>query len=71
MSVRASRAVTNGFCIDIDLHQGSTLSHFLFTLVVDVLTRGIQDELLWCILFTDDIVLMDMIRDGVNNKLER
>ena len=53
------------------LHQGSTLSHFLFTLIMDELTKRIQDELLWCILFTDDIVLIDETREGVNDKLER
>jgi len=38
---------------------------------MDELTRGIQDALLWCMLFADDIVLIDEIRQGVNGKLER
>ena len=38
---------------------------------MDELTRGIQDVLPWCILFVDDIVLVDESRDGVNTKLER
>ena len=33
------------FPIDIGLHQGSALSHFLFTTVMNELTRGIQDEI--------------------------
>jgi len=33
------------FSINIRLHQGSALSHFLFTIVIDEFTRGIQDEL--------------------------
>lgn len=35
---------TNVFHINIGLHQGSTLSPFLFILVTDELTRGIQVE---------------------------
>ena len=37
---------------------------------MDKLTRVIQDEILWCILFADDIVLVDETRAGVNAKLE-
>ena len=38
---------------------------------MDELTRGIQDELSWNMLFPDDIVLIDETRQGVNDKLER
>jgi len=37
---------------------------------MDELTRGIQDEIPWCVLFADDIVLIDNIREGINTKLE-
>ena len=39
-------------------------------MVMDELTRAIRDEIPWCILFADDIVLVDETRAGVNAKLE-
>ena len=38
---------------------------------MDELTREIQDEVPWCMLFADDIVLIDETRGGLNEKLER
>ena len=37
---------------------------------MDELTRHIQEEVPWCILFADDVVLIDETREGVNAKLE-
>ena len=68
--VRTPGGVTDDFKVGIGLHQGSALSPFLFTLTMDELTKGIQDELPWCMLFADDIVLIDETREGVNAKLE-
>jgi len=70
-SVTTLGGVTNYFFIGMGLHQGSTFSYYLFTVVMDELIKGIQDELPWCILFTDDIALIDKTREGVNGKLER
>ena len=66
MIVRMPGGVTNDFHVSMGLHQGSALSPFLFTLVMDELTRGIQDVLPCCMLFADDIILIDETRQGVN-----
>ena len=65
------KGVTDDFYIRLALHQGSALSPFLFTIAMDELTKGIQDELPWSMLFTDDTVIIDETREGVNAKLER
>ena len=71
-NVKTCGGITSNFSITIGLHQGSTLSTFLFFIVMDELTRTIQDEIPpLCMLFADDIVLVDETRTGVNVKLER
>jgi hypothetical protein len=43
------------------LHQGSALSPYLFALVMDEVTRDIQDGIPWCMLFADDVVVGNLI----------
>jgi len=43
--VRTVIGDTEDFPIDIGLHQGSALSPFLFTIVMDELTKEMQDEI--------------------------
>jgi len=38
--------------------------------VMDELTRAIQNEIPWCMLFADDIVLVDETKAEVNAKLK-
>jgi hypothetical protein len=61
---------TNDFPINIGLHQGLTLSPYLFALVMDEVTRDIQGDIPWCMLFTDDVVLVDESRTEIDQKLE-
>uniref|UniRef100_A0A1S4CYB8 Reverse transcriptase domain-containing protein n=1 Tax=Nicotiana tabacum TaxID=4097 RepID=A0A1S4CYB8_TOBAC len=68
--VRAAGGDSEHFPIMMGLHQGSALSPFLFSLAMDTLTRHIQGEVPWCMLFTDDIVLIDETRGSVNERLE-
>ncbi|XP_009798508.1 uncharacterized protein [Nicotiana sylvestris] len=44
------------------------LAHFV--LILEVLTRYIEGEVPWCMLFADDTVLINETRDGVNARLE-
>ncbi|XP_015158910.1 uncharacterized protein [Solanum tuberosum] len=68
--VRTIGGDSDHFPVEMGLHQGSVLSPFLFALVMDELTRSIQETVPWCMLFADDIVLIDETRDRVNARLE-
>jgi Reverse transcriptase (RNA-dependent DNA polymerase) len=68
--VRACDGKSDAFPIKIRLHQGSALSPYIFTLVMDEITKGIQGNILWCMLCADNMVLIDESRIGVDQKLE-
>ncbi|XP_070022785.1 secreted RxLR effector protein 78-like [Nicotiana sylvestris] len=68
--VRTEGGDSEHFPVVMGLHQGSSLSPFLFALAMDVLSRHIQGEVPWCMLFADDIVLIDETRSRVNARLE-
>ncbi len=61
---------TRDFLISVGLYQGSAVSHYLFTLVLDKLIKHIQESISWYMMFADDIVLIDETREGVYRKLE-
>jgi Reverse transcriptase (RNA-dependent DNA polymerase) len=68
--VRACDGESDTFPIKIGLHQGSALSPYIFTLMMNEITNDIKGDILWCILFADDVVLIDESKIGVNQKLE-
>ena len=62
---------SDNFPIEISLHQESAQSPFIFTMVIDELIRGIQDEVSWCMMFADGVVLIDVNKEGVSERLEQ
>jgi Reverse transcriptase (RNA-dependent DNA polymerase) len=64
--VRACDGESDTFPIKIGLHQGSVLSPYIFALVMDEIIKDIQGDIAWCMLFADDVVLIDESRIGVN-----
>jgi len=69
-SMRMQDRATEDSPITIGLHQGLTLSPYLITLVLDVLTQHIQELAPRCILFADDVVLLGESREELNGRLE-
>ncbi|KAI8523159.1 hypothetical protein RHMOL_Rhmol13G0051900 [Rhododendron molle] len=69
-TIRSPVGETSEFPITVGLHQGSALSPYLFALVMDELTRQFQEDIPWCMMFADDIILVDETARGVNTKLE-
>jgi len=69
-NVRTCGGITSDFSITIGLHRGSALIPFLFVIEMDELTRAIHYEIPWCMLFADNIILVNETRAGVNVKLE-
>jgi len=59
--MRTIRGETESFSIPKGLHQESTLIPYPFTLVADELTRHIQEEDPCCMLFIENIVLVNKI----------
>ena len=70
-TIRSPSEKSSEFPIIVGLHQGATLSPYLFALIMDKLTRHIQDEVPWCMLFVDCIVLVNETKGGLNTKVER
>lgn len=57
----ADNGISSEFLVTIVLHLGSAFSTYLFTLVMDKMTREIQDKVTSCMLFADDIVIANEI----------
>ena len=68
--VRCAIGTTESSKIKVGLHQGSTLSPFLFAVIMDRLTDEVRREPPWTILFADDIVICEETREEMEQRLE-
>ena len=56
-AVRCEVGESEQFGARVVVHKVSTLSPFLFVLVMDVLTQGVKLEVPWSIIYADDIMI--------------
>ena len=68
--VKSSVGLTDKIPVGVWLHQGSSLSPYLFAMIMDVMAHGIKDLSPWCMLYADDILLCGTRREVVEKKLE-
>jgi hypothetical protein len=57
---------SDAFSVKIRLYQGLALSSYIFTLVMDEITKDIQGDISSCIFFVDDVVQIDESRIRVD-----
>ena len=67
---KISIGLTGKITVRVGLHQGSSLSPYLFDMTLDVMGRGIKEQPPWCMLFADEFVLCSIRRDHVERTLE-
>ncbi|XP_042889273.1 uncharacterized protein LOC122264440 [Penaeus japonicus] len=63
-AVRSTVGTTEGFKVEVELHQGSALSPFFFAAIMDKLTNGPRKGAPWSMMFADE-------RREVEEDLER
>ena len=63
--MRIGGGITSWFPITIGLYQGSSLSSYLFAFVMDELTKSIQKEVPWFMLFADQE--QELLISWINN----
>ena len=50
--------ITESFPIKVELHQGSALSPFIFTVIMEGISKSVWETVPWCMIFADGIVLV-------------
>ena len=68
--VRCAVETTESFKVKVGLHQETALSPFLFAVIMDRITDEVRREPPWTMLFVDDILIREEIREEVERRLE-
>ena len=56
--VRVNNSFSTDFKVQVGVHQGSVLSPFLFTIVLEALSRDFRTGCPWELLYADDLVII-------------
>ncbi|XP_063370361.1 uncharacterized protein LOC134658639 [Cydia amplana] len=72
--VRTAVGDTNPFSVTVGVHQGSVLSPFLFSVILDALSASIRDyheQPPWLFMYADDIALTDSDKGRLVQRVNR
>lgn len=62
--------MTDGFQVEVGLHQGLALSPFLSAVVIDMLTDEVRQESTWTMIFIDDFVICNESKEQLKQAWE-
>ena len=68
--IRVGSELSEGFLIQVDVHQGSVLSPLLFAIAMDVISKNAREGLMNKILYADDLVLMSESMENLKKILK-
>ncbi|ETN85821.1 hypothetical protein NECAME_16637 [Necator americanus] len=68
--VRCAAGTSKPFPVQVGVHQGSSLSLLLSILCMDTITKEIQKQHPWTLLFTDDVMLASESRDDLQKQVQ-
>jgi len=68
--VRTVYGNSNGFEVKVSVHQGSALSHLLFVMVMEALSREFRVALPWELLYADDLVVIAETEEDLIKRLK-
>ncbi|ETN85809.1 reverse transcriptase [Necator americanus] len=68
--VRCAAGASRPFPVQVGVHQGSSLSPLLFILCMDTITKEIQKQHPWTLLFADDVMLAAESRDDLQKQVQ-
>ncbi|XP_048001352.1 protein CBFA2T1 [Leguminivora glycinivorella] len=69
--VRTAVGDTHPFPITVGVHQGSALSPFLFSVVLDVVSAKVHEPSPWLMMYADDIALTDEDKQKLEHKVNQ
>ncbi|VDO21231.1 unnamed protein product [Heligmosomoides polygyrus] len=68
--VQAAAGTSVEFPISVGVHQGSALSPLLFVVVMDAISRDLQQPVPWTLLHADDAMLASNDRIGLQKQAQ-
>ena len=68
--VKSTRGISEHFGVGFGLHQCSALIPFLFIMLVDAISQDVRTELLWELLYEDDLARTDITITDTQTRLE-